>query len=645
MTIDITLPDGTIRNYESPVTGYEIAESIGPRLLKDSICIEINNNFKDLSYEITDNNTVRIVTKKDLDALHILRHSSAHILAQAVLNLYPDAQYGVGPSIENGFYYDFLFSKPLKESDLLDIELEMKKIVKSSQNFVRSEITKKDATKLFKKQTLKIELIESAESNEGVGNDTVSLYHNDEFVDLCMGPHIPNTSLLKYFKLTKLSGAYWRGDETNIQLQRIYGTSWFSKEDLNTYLIQQEEAEKRDHRKLGNELDLFTTSEELGSGNFLWKPKGAILRDVIESYSKKAHMNNGYSLVNTPHIGKSILWETSGHLDHYSENMYPPISHDENNETYYLKPMNCPFHILVYKSDLHSYKELPLRYFEFGSVYRYEKTGVLHGLLRLRGFTQDDAHIFCTTAQINDEVKTLLSFSVNLLGCYGLTEIEADLSTKPNKYIGSDSDWENATNSLKQSLTELEVPFKTAEGEGAFYGPKIDLHAKDAIGRRWQLSTIQIDFAQPDNFNIEYVNSENKKERPVMIHRALLGSVERFTAVLLEHYAGNLPGWLSPTQIDILTIGNVEEYKDKLLKDLKDYRVSIDNRNIRLGEKIHNSEKSKTPIQIIIGEQDNEKDTIALNIHGEDNSKDIDYKEGLKIIRNTLKEPEFNLNG
>ena len=645
MTIDITLPDGTIRNYESPVTGYEIAESIGPRLLKDSICIEINNNFKDLSYEITDNNTVRIVTKKDLDALHILRHSSAHILAQAVLNLYPDAQYGVGPSIENGFYYDFLFSKPLKESDLLDIELEMKKIVKSSQNFVRSEITKKDATKLFKKQTLKIELIESAESNEGVGNDTVSLYHNDEFVDLCMGPHIPNTSLLKYFKLTKLSGAYWRGDETNIQLQRIYGTSWFSKEDLNTYLIQQEEAEKRDHRKLGNELDLFTTSEELGSGNFLWKPKGAILRDVIESYSKKAHMNNGYSLVNTPHIGKSILWETSGHLDHYSENMYPPISHDENNETYYLKPMNCPFHILVYKSDLHSYKELPLRYFEFGSVYRYEKTGVLHGLLRLRGFTQDDAHIFCTTTQINDEVKTLLSFSVNLLGCYGLTEIEADLSTKPNKYIGSDSDWENATNSLKQSLTELEVPFKTAEGEGAFYGPKIDLHAKDAIGRRWQLSTIQIDFAQPDNFNIEYVNSENKKERPVMIHRALLGSVERFTAVLLEHYAGNLPGWLSPTQIDILTIGNVEEYKDKLLKDLKDYRISIDNRNIRLGEKIHNSEKSKTPIQIIIGEQDNEKDTIALNIYGEDNSKDIDYKEGLKIIRNTLKEPEFNLNG
>ena len=645
MTIDITLPDGSVRNYDSPVTGFQIAESIGPRLLKDAICIEINNSFKDLSYEVSNDNNVRIITNKDLDALHILRHSSAHILAQAVLNLYPDAQFGVGPSIENGFYYDFLFANPIKESDLTNIEQEMKNIAKSSQSFIRSEITKKDAIKIFKKQKLKIELIESAESDEGVGSDTVSLYKNDKFVDLCMGPHLPNTNILKHFKLTKISGAYWRGDESNVQLQRIYGTSWFTKDDLDTYLSQQEEAEKRDHRKLGNELDLFTSSDELGSGNFLWKPKGAILRDVIETYSKKAHINNGYSLVNTPHIGKSVLWETSGHLEHYSENMYPPINHEENNETYYLKPMNCPFHILVYKSDLHSYKELPLRYFEFGSVYRYEKTGVLHGLLRLRGFTQDDAHIFCTTEQINEEVKTLLSFSVKLLGSYGLKEIEADLSTKPKKYIGSDTDWDNATNSLKQSLTELEVPFQTAEGEGAFYGPKIDLHAKDAIGRRWQLSTIQIDFAQPENFNIEYVNSDNKKSRPVMIHRALLGSVERFTAVLLEHYAGNLPGWLSPTQVDILTIGNVEKYADKILNDLDGYRISIDNRNTRLGEKIHNSEKVKTPIQIIIGETDDKNNTMAINIFGKENNKDIDYKEGIKTIRKILKEPEFNLNG
>ena len=645
MSIDIKLPDGSIRNYDSPVTGYQIAESIGPRLLKDAICIEINNTFKDLSFSITENNTVRIVTNKDLDALHILRHSSAHILAQAVLNIYPDAQFGVGPSIENGFYYDFLFSNPIKESDLLNIELEMKRISKSSQSFIRSEISKKEAIKLFKNQNLKKELIESAETDEGVGNESVSLYTNNKFVDLCMGPHLPNTGLLKHFKLTKISGAYWRGDEANVQLQRIYGTSWFTKEDLNTYLTQQEEAEKRDHRKLGNELNLFTSSEELGSGNFLWKPKGSVLRDVIESYSKRAHMDNGYSLVNTPHIGKSVLWETSGHLEHYSENMYPPINHEENNETYYLKPMNCPFHILVYKSDLHSYKELPLRYFEFGSVYRYEKTGVLHGLLRLRGFTQDDAHIFCTKDQINDEVKTLLSFSVKLLGSYGLTEIEADLSTKPKKYIGSDSDWDNATSSLKQSLTELGVPYQTADGEGAFYGPKIDLHAKDAIGRRWQLSTIQIDFAQPDNFNIEFVNSDNKKEKPVMIHRALLGSVERFTAVLLEHYAGNLPGWLSPNQVDVLTIGNVEKYTDKIIRDLKGFRVTLDDRNIRLGEKIHNSEKSKTPIQIIVGEKDYENSTMAINIFDQDNNKDIEYKEGIKIVRKLLKEPEFNLNG
>ena len=645
MSIDITLPDGSIRNFDKPVTGYQIAESIGPRLLKDAICIEINNTFKDLSYEVAENNIVRIVTNKDLDALHILRHSSAHILAQAVLNLYPDAQFGVGPSIENGFYYDFLFTEPLKENALSNIENEMQRIAKSSQDFIRTEVSKKEALKLFKNQDLKKELIETAESDEGVGSESVSLYTNDKFIDLCMGPHLPNTKLLKHFKLTKISGAYWRGDESNVQLQRIYGTSWFSKEDLNTYLTQQEEAEKRDHRKLGNELDLFTSSEELGSGNFLWKPKGAILRDVIESYSKKAHMNNGYSLVNTPHIGKSILWETSGHLDHYSENMYPPISHEENNETYYLKPMNCPFHILVYKSDLHSYKELPLRYFEFGSVYRYEKTGVLHGLLRLRGFTQDDAHIFCTTDQINDEVKTLLAFSVKLLGSYGLTDIEADLSTKPKKYIGSDADWDNATNSLKQSLTELDVPFQTAEGEGAFYGPKIDLHAKDAIGRRWQLSTIQIDFAQPDNFNIEYVNADNKKARPVMIHRALLGSVERFTAVLLEHYAGNLPGWLSPNQIDILTIGKVEEYVNKLVKDLSSYRTTLDDRNTRLGEKIHSSEKSKTPIQIIIGEKDMQNNTMAVNIFGQDNAKDVDYKEAIKIINNSLIEPEFSLDG
>jgi threonyl-tRNA synthetase len=585
------------------------------------------------------------VTINDLDALHILRHSSAHILAQAVLNIFPNTEYGVGPSIENGFYYDFKFTKPISESDLEQIESEMKKIVKSKQEFIRDELSKKDALKLFKKQSFKVELIESAESSEGVSSDYVSTYRNEQFVDLCMGPHIPNTSFLKHFKLTKVAGAYWRGDENNPQLQRIYGTSWFSKEDLDLYMAQQEEAEKRDHRKLGNELNLFTSTDELGSGNFIWKPNGAILRDVIETYSKNAHLSNDYQLVNTPHIGKSILWETSGHLAHYKENMYPPVVHEENNETYYLKPMNCPFHILVYKSDLHSYKELPIRFFEFGSVYRYEKTGVLHGLLRLRGFTQDDAHIFCTKDQINEEVKTLLNFSVKLLNAFGLSEIEADLSTKPDKSIGSDDDWDMATESLKKSLTELDIPFATAEGEGAFYGPKIDLHVKDAIGRRWQLSTIQVDFAQPDNFDIEYVDNNNKKIRPVMIHRALLGSIERFTGVLLEHYAGHMPGWLSPVQIDILTIGNVSSYVDEIKEHLKDFRINIDDRNVRLGEKIHNSQKIKVPIQLIVGEKDVSNKTFAINFYNAEDKQDIELEKGIKEINNYLKTPEFDLNG
>ncbi len=645
MTINITLTDGSVKNYDDPVDGFTIASDISKGLLKESVCIEVDNKFYDLSYKFNSDVKVRIITVKDLDALHILRHSAAHILAQAVLNLYPGTSYGVGPSIENGFYYDFKFNEPISEVELEKIEKEMLRISQSKQDFLRRTISKEEAKEIFQKQPFKLELIDSAESSEGVENDIVSTYSNDSFIDLCMGPHVPNTNFLKHFKLTKLGGAYWRGDENNPQLQRIYGTAWFSKDDLDKYINQQEEAEKRDHRKIGNELNLFTSAAELGSGNFLWKPKGAILRDLIESYSKKAHLNNGYNLVNTPHIGRSILWETSGHLKHYKENMYPPLEHIENNETYYLKPMNCPFHILVYKSDIHSYRELPLRYFEFGSVYRYEKTGVLHGLLRLRGFTQDDAHIFCSNEQINEEVKTLLKFSIQLLKSFGLTDIEADLSTRPQKYIGNDSDWSVATESLKNSLTELNIPFITAEGEGAFYGPKIDLHAKDAIGRRWQLSTIQIDFAQPDNFDIEFVNQNNEKVRPVMIHRALLGSVERFTGVLLEHYAGHLPGWLSPVQIDILTIGDVGEYIEKIKNELSGYRINVDNRNIRLGEKIHLSEKNKTPIQLIIGSNDVKNKTLALNIYNDENMKDVKVSEALNIIHEQLKEPIFDING
>ena len=452
----------------------------------------------------------------------------------------------------------------------------------------------------------------------------------------------PNTSYIKHFKLTRIGGAYWRGDESNPQLQRIYGTSWFSKEDLQKYLTRRVEAEKRDHRKIGKELELFTSADELGPGQFLWKPNGALLRNTIENYSKIAHINNGYSFVNTPHIGRSTLWETSGHLEHYEDAMFPPLKSKDSDDKYYLKPMNCPFHILIYKSELRSYKELPVRLFELGSVYRFEKTGVLHGLMRARGFTQDDAHIFCTFEQINKEVNNLLKFSIALLKSFGFTEIEADLSTKPKKAIGNPEDWELATSSLEEALNDQDIDFITAEGEGAFYGPKIDLHIKDAIGRRWQLSTIQIDFAQPNNFELEYVSSENTKDRPVMIHRALLGSIERFTGILIEHYAGEFPVWLSPTQLKILTIGNVSEYVDDIVTLLPNVRLDVDSRNIRLGEKIHDAKKRKIPLTLIVGEKDLINNTGSLNIHNAESENNKNIKELVNIINREVTEPKFD---
>ena len=643
MSIRITLPDKSVRTYKKGITGYELASDIGRNLAKDAICIEINGVLSDLHSSIDMDAKCKIYTKNDQTAIDILRHSSAHILAQAVINLYPKTQYGVGPSIEDGFYYDFLFEDNLSEDDLSKIEDEMKNIIDKKQKFEKEYISTEHAISLFKDQRFKQELINSADKEEGVDNNEVTIYKNDNFNDLCKGPHIPNTGYLKHFKLTKVAGAYWRGIETNPQLQRIYGTSWYTKEDLNTYLTRQEEAEKRDHRKIGKELKLFSTAGELGPGQFLWHPNGALLRNEIESFSKEAHIKNGYEFVNTPHIGRSILWETSGHLSHYKEGMYPALTDKDSEEEYYLKPMNCPFHILIYQNDIRSYRELPLRYFELGSVYRMEKTGVLHGLLRARGFTQDDAHIFTTTEELNNEILNLLTFSIKLLNCFGFYNIEADLSTRPSDSIGEDKDWENATQSLEDGLNTQNISYKTAQGEGAFYGPKIDLHVKDAIGRRWQLTTIQIDFAQPDNFSLEYVNSDNKKIRPVMIHRALLGSIERFTGILIEHYAGVFPGWLAPKQINILTIGKVDTYLEKVINKLNKYRVNIDDRNIRLGEKIHDSKKLKIPITLIIGENDSKNNTLAINFINGDDSKDIDLSEGIKSINKALKKPTFKL--
>ena len=641
MNIEITLPDESVRTYEKAITGEEIAFDIGPKLGKDAVAIEINRKLYDTSYVITENASIKILTIKDIQSLSILRHSSAHLLAQAVLNLYPGTLYGVGPDIEDGFYYDFLFKENISDADLPKIEKEMLKLSKANQLFVKSIQKKPDAMDLFKNQQFKMELIDSADESEGVKDSEVSLYSNNEFIDLCRGPHVPNTGFIKHFKLTRLGGAYWRGDENNSQLQRIYGTSWFNKEDLEQYLTRRVEAEKRDHRKLGKQLELFTTADELGPGQFLWKPNGALLRNTIENYSKKAHINNGYDFVNTPHIGRSVLWETSGHLEHYEEGMYPPLQSKDNDDKYYLKPMNCPFHILIYKSELRSYKELPIRLFELGSVYRFEKTGVLHGLLRARGFTQDDAHIFCTFDQINTEVNNLLRFSIALLKSFGFKNIEADLSTKPNKAIGKDEDWNIATRSLEVALEDEGIDFVTAEGEGAFYGPKIDLHVKDAIGRRWQLSTIQIDFAQPDNFDLEYVSTKNSKDRPVMIHRALLGSIERFTGILIEHYAGEFPSWLAPTQLKILTIGDVSDYVKNITAKLSGVRFEIDDRNIRLGEKIHDAKKHNIPLTLIIGEKDLSNNTGSLNILNSESKNNLDIASLVDFIIDDVTEPEF----
>jgi len=642
--IKITLPDKSVKEFDSEVDGVGIAKSISNSLAKSAVCIDVNGELKDLSYVIKEDSKCKIYTKQDQYALDTLRHSTAHVLAQAVLNLFPGTEFAVGPPIEDGFYYDFLFKENIKESDLSSIENEMRRINKANQLFIREEISINDAKNKFLKQQFKQELISSADPSEGVEGDNISIYKNDNFVDLCRGPHVSSTSQINHFKLTKLAGAYWRGIETNPQLQRIYGTAWFSKEDLDNYLARQKEAEKRDHRKLGNELNLFVNTDEIGPGQFLWKPKGSILRQNIEDYSKKAHADNGYEYAYTPHIGRSVLWETSGHLDYYREGMYPPFKNEDNeDDEYYLKPMNCPFHILIYKSDIRSYKELPLRFFELGSVYRYEKTGVLHGLLRARGFTQDDAHIFCTNDQIEDEILNLLTFSIKLLNAFGFDSIEADLSTRPEKSIGNDDDWVKATNSLASALDNQNISYVTAHGEGAFYGPKIDLHVKDAIGRRWQLSTIQVDFSQPDNFDLQYVDSNNKRIRPVMIHRALLGSIERFTGILIENYAGHFPGWLAPVQVKILTIGEVSNYVKEIVKSLKNVRLEIDDRSIRLGEKIHDSTKEKVPVSIIIGEKDVSLRTMALNIHNQDNQKDIKLEDGIKQIKNVIKVPKFKL--
>lgn len=539
----------------------------------------------------------------------IIRHSLSHILADAVVQLFPDAKLGMGPAIEDGFYYDFDLSRTLTPEDLLVIENKMKEIIKADLSFSKFSLSKEDSIELVEKlnQPYKKELISDL-------NEEITFFQHGNFVDLCRGPHVNKTSELTPFKLLKVSGAYWRGSEKNKMLQRIYGTAWLTETELNDYLARMTEAMERDHRQLGVDLGLFSTSEAIGSGLILWHPKGARIRHFIEDYWKKEHFKAGYELLYTPHIGLKHLWETSGHLDFYHENMYTPILIDE--QEYFLKPMNCPFHIMIYKSKLHSYRELPLRWAELGTVYRYERSGVLHGLLRVRGFTQDDAHLICTHEQMPSEIKRVIEFSLMILKHFGFNEFNIFLSTRPkDKYVGTLENWEDAENALRQALSDLQITYKVDEGGGAFYGPKIDIKIKDALNREWQCSTIQFDFNNPERFDMTYINNEGKKIRPYMIHRALFGSLERFFGILIEHYKGKFPLWLSPEQIRIVTVNkDVLEYAervDSVLRD-KDFRVKLDNSHEKMGQKIRLAIQEKIPYVLIIGKKEQENETVSV---------------------------------
>lgn len=562
--------------------------------------------------------------------LQTLRHSTAHVLAQAVLKLFPAAKLGIGPAIENGFYYDFELSKTLTPDDFPAIEKEMKKIIKDKLDYKKIVVGKDAAIKILleRNQTYKIDLI-----NKLPPEEEITFYENGNFLDLCRGPHLDNTKEIKTFKLLSVSGAYWLGKEENTMLQRIYGTAFFSKQELSEHINLLEEAEKRDHRKIGKKHDLFSIQEKSGVGLVYWHPKGAMMRHLLESFWKEEHFKNDYELLYTPHIGQNWLWETSGHLQFYQENMYSPIQVD--NQEYYLKPMNCPFHIMIYKSKLYSYRELPLRWAELGTVYRYEKSGVLHGLLRVRGFTQDDAHIICTPDQVEDEIHEVLKFSIKMWEKLGFKDLTYYISTRPEKYVGDKKQWETAETALTNAMKRENIKdYKTDKGGGAFYGPKIDIKVKDALQREWQMSTIQFDFNLPERFDMSYIGSDGQKHRPFMIHRALLGSLERFYGMFIEHCGGKFPLWISPRQFRILTITN-DDYAVDIYNSLKQdgFRGELDNRNEKLGHKIKEARHDLIPYMIIIGDKESKNNTLGIRKRGSKDTLTMTLKKFKELIK------------
>lgn len=618
--LDIRLPDNSVRTYEEGVTGGEVAASIGPGLARAAVAVDVDGAQYDLSTPLVQGGDLQVITLDSDAGLHILRHSTAHVMAQAVLDLFPGSTFAIGPPIEDGFYYDFEVDNPFTPEDLERIEGRMTEIVAEDQPFTRVAMTRDEALGVFGDHKFKVEIIEGVDPSEVAGGEEVTAYRNDGFVDLCRGPHLPSTGRIPSFKLLRSSGAYWRGDENREQLQRIYGTAWASKKDLTAYLERVEEAEKRDHRRLGAQLDLYSFPPELGSGLAVWHPKGGMLRKTIEDHSRLLHERFDFEFVATPHLGKSELWETSGHLDFYAENMYPGMQF-EGDPSYHVKPMNCPFHVLVYKSQQRSYRDLPMRLGELGGVYRYEQSGVVHGLLRARGFTQDDSHTFCTEDQVQGELEHHIDFVVRWLRDFGFNEFRVELSTRPEKAIGEAYRWEVTERGLARALEARGVRYDIAEGEGAFYGPKIDFHIKDAIGRFWQCSTIQLDFNLPDRFELEYIGSGNTPEKPYMIHCAKAGSIERFTGILVEHYAGAFPMWLAPVQVSIIPVADRhDEYASDVAGRLKDagLRVEVDLSSETVGDKIRKALTQKHPAVIVVGDDDVENSTVGLRFYGEE---------------------------
>ncbi len=587
-------------------------EPVGSALPPEAVAARVDGRLVDLAFVPVADVGVEAVTAADPDGLQVLRHSTAHVMAQAVCDLLPGARYAIGPPIEDGFYYDFELPRALTPEDLPRIEARMREIVAEDQPFVREEVPRREALARFADQPYKREIIEGLDEAEGAGTERVSIYRNDGWADLCQGPHVPSTGRLGAFKLLSLAGAYWRGDERRPMLTRIYGTAWATEEDLEAHLHRLAEAERRDHRKLGRQLDLFSFPEELGAGLAVWHPRGGVLRKELEDYLRAVHLERGYQLVATPHVARSGLWETSGHLEKYRDLMYPAMA-DEAGE-YYVKPMNCPFHVLIYRSRTRSYRELPMRLSELGAVYRLERPGVLHGLLRIRGFTQDDSHIICTEAQLVGEILGVFDLTLEIHRTFGFAEPVVSLSTRPGQAIGDEEMWARATLALRTALDESGLAYQVAEGEGAFYGPKVDFHFRDAIGRLWQLTTVQVDFALPERFDMEYVGEDNRRHRPVMIHRAILGSIERFVGVLIEHYAGAFPLWLAPEQVRLVPVADRHvEHAEKLAARLREagLRPAVDASGETVAKRIREAQLAKVPYTVVVGDREVEAGDVV----------------------------------